>query len=137
MEQKDYLLREIEKIGRIMSAVRQKLFAGRKDNLSVTIQQQTVALKEMLINDANLDYDRLMDLDAKGTDEYLDDLTGFNVENIELLAGIISEIGYRHGSPIFLEKAMQLYEICRLRDRTFSLERENQINKIKNVLETL
>jgi hypothetical protein len=46
MEQKDYLLREIEKIGNIMSAIRQKLFAGRKDNLSISIQQQVVVLKE-------------------------------------------------------------------------------------------
>ena len=136
MEQKDYLLREIEKIGRIMSAVRQKLFEGRKDDLSVTIQQQTVDLKEMLINNANLDYDRLMGLDARGTDEYLGDLTGFNVENIELMAGIISEIGYQHDSSVLLEKALQLYEICRLRDRTFSLERENKISEIKSALET-
>ncbi len=64
MEQKDYLLREIEKISNIMSAIRQKLFAGRKDYLSISIQQQLVVLKEMLINNANLDYDKLMNLNA-------------------------------------------------------------------------
>jgi hypothetical protein len=57
MERRDYLLREIEKIGMIMSAIRQKVFGG-KDNLAITIEQQMVALKGMLLNDANLDFDQ-------------------------------------------------------------------------------
>jgi len=39
MEQRDYLLREIEKIGAIMSAIRQKIFGG-KGNLAITLEQQ-------------------------------------------------------------------------------------------------
>ena len=85
MERRDYLLREIEKIGMIMSAIRQKVFGG-KDNLAITIEQQMLALRAMLLNDANLDFDKLMNLDSSGTDEYLSNLNGFNVENIELLA---------------------------------------------------
>jgi hypothetical protein len=133
MERRDYLLREIEKIGMIMSAIRQKIFGG-KDNLAITIEQQMVVLKGMLLNDANLDFDKLMNLDSSGTDEYLSNLNGFNVENIELLAETISEIGHEHNSTIFLEKALQLFEICILRDRTFSPERDFKINRIKDIL---
>ncbi|TVR69901.1 MAG: hypothetical protein EA408_12140 [Marinilabiliales bacterium] len=137
MDQKDYLLREIEKIGMIMSAIRQKLFGGGKDNLSITIQQQRVDLKGMLLHNANLDFDRLMDLDAKGSDEYLSELKGFSVQNIELLAETISDIGHKSDSTTLLEKALQLFEICNLRDRTFSIERENNISKIKSTLQHL
>jgi hypothetical protein len=133
MERRDYLLREIEKIGMIISAIRQKVFGG-KDNLAITIEQQMVALKGMLLNEANLDFDKLIKLDSRGTDEYLSNLNGFNVENIELLAETISEIGYEQNSTVFLEKALQLFEICNLRDRTFSLERDIKINRIKDIL---
>ncbi len=135
MEQKDYLLREIEKIGMIMSAIRQKVFSGGKDNQSITIQQQIVDLKGMLLHNANLDFDTLMDLDAKGLENYLSDLKGFSVENIELLAETISELGHKNDSTILLEKALQLFEICNLRDRTFSIDRENNISKIKSTLQ--
>jgi hypothetical protein len=133
MEQRDYLLREIEKIGMIMSAIRQKVFGG-KDNLSITIEQEMGVLKGMLLNDANLDFDKLMNLDQRGTDEYLSNLNGFSVENIELLAETISDLGHKHDSTILLEKSLQLFEICNLRDRTFSLEREIKINRIKDIL---
>jgi hypothetical protein len=133
MERRDYLLREIKKIGMIISAIRQKVFGG-KDNLAITIEQQMVALKGMLLNEANLDFDKLIKLDSRGTDEYLSNLNGFNVENIELLAETISEIGYEQNSTVFLEKALQLFEICNLRDRTFSLERDIKINRIKDIL---
>lgn len=135
MEQKDYLLREIEKTGKMMSAIRQMIFGGGQDNLSITIEQQIVDLKGMLLNNANLDFDQLMNMDSKGTDEYLSDLRGFSVENIELLAETISEIGHKHDSTDLLEKALQLFEICNLRDRTFSIEREAKIGKIKSTLQ--
>jgi hypothetical protein len=133
MERRDYLLREIEKIGMIMSAIRQKVFGG-KDNMAITIEQQIGDLKGMLLNDANLDFDKLMNLDQRGTDEFLSNLNGFSVENIELLAETVSDLGHKHDSTILLEKSLQLFEICNLRDRTFSLEREIKINRIKDIL---
>jgi hypothetical protein len=36
--QRDYLLREIDKIGAILSAVRQKIF-GEKENLAITFEK--------------------------------------------------------------------------------------------------
>jgi hypothetical protein len=133
MERRDYLLREIEKIGMIMSAIRQKVFGG-KDKLSITIEQEMGVLKGLLLNDAYLDFDKLMNLDQRGTDEYLSNLNGFSVENIELLAETVSDLGHKHDSTILLEKSLQLFEICNLRDRTFSLEREIKINRIKDIL---
>jgi len=133
MEQKDYLLREIEKIGRIMKAIRQKLFGG-KENLAITLEQVTADLKEMLLNDANLDLDKLLALDAADTDAYLNTLQGFNVENIELLAETLSGTGLKYDSTVFLEKALQLFEICSLRDRTYSFKRETNISMVKDAL---
>ena len=138
MEQKDYLLREIEKIGDIIRAIRQKLFGGT-DDLAISVANQAEALKEMMLSEAFIDLDEIFVMDATETDAYLAGQKGFNVENIELLAQTLADIGMTSAPPAsfaMLEKALQLYEICNLRDRTFSFAREAQINRIREELQT-
>lgn len=131
MEQKDYLLREIEKIGVLMRALRQKLLGGEKENFSITPEWQMADLKGMLLDNANLDLDKLMGMDQGNTQGYLSELSGFNVPNIELLAETLAEIGFGHHSAPFLVKALQLFEICNRLDKTWSPDRERNIRKIK------
>ena len=136
MEQKDYLLREIEKIGQIISAIRQKLFGGN-ENLALTIESQVEAAKGMLLNGADFDLDKFLTLNIEDSNEYICSFEGFNIENIEFLAEYISEIGFSDESGKFktyLEKALLLYELCNLKSKTYSLERETNIKAIKNVL---
>jgi hypothetical protein len=138
MEQRDYLLREIEKIGAIMSAIRQKIFGG-KGNLAITLEQQVKETKGMLLNKMSFDLEKFLDLNVEETNEYIKTFKGFNVENIEILAEIISEIGFDNkcdNSQKYLEKALQLYELCGFKSKTFSIEREANINAIKNYLAT-
>ncbi|MGE5348693.1 MAG: hypothetical protein ACM3NP_05375 [Actinomycetota bacterium] len=137
MEQRDYLLREIEKIGMVIRAIRQKLFGGT-DELAVSVETQAETLKEMLLSEAYLDIDVLVALNPAETEKYLASLKGFNTENIELLAKTLTELsinGDSADSRTMLEKALQLYEICNLRDRTFSFEREAAVNQIQEVLQ--
>lgn len=136
MEQRDYILREIEKIGMVIRAIRQKLF-GSPDDLAITVDNQAETLREMLLDEAFIDLDEIMTLDPRQTDEYLAGIKGFNTENIELLAQTLYEIGLNGeaaGSRTYLEKALQLYEICSYRDRTFSFEREAAVTQIKEAL---
>ncbi|NLE33933.1 MAG: hypothetical protein GX622_02410 [Bacteroidales bacterium] len=136
MEQRDYLLREIEKIGAIIMAIRRKLFGGT-DEPAITVENQAEALKEMLLGKAFLDLDEILAMDAAATDEYLAGHEGFNVANIELLARTLADIGMTSAPPTsfaLLEKALQLYEICNLRDRTYSFEREAAISQLREAL---
>jgi len=136
MEQRDYLLREIEKIGAIIRAIRQRLFGGA-DEIAITVDNQAEALKEMMLSEAFIDLDELLAMDAAATDEYLAGLNGFNTENIELLARTLADIGLNTSQPasiVMLEKALQLYGICSLRDRTYSFEREAAISQIMETL---
>lgn len=98
MEQKDYLLREIEKIGDIIRAIRQKLFGGT-DQSAISVNNQAEALKEMMLSEAFIDLDEILALDAEETDEYLAGQKGFNVENIELLARTLADIGMTSAPP--------------------------------------
>ena len=136
MEQRDYLLREIEKMGMVISAIRQKLFGGT-DELAISAESQAVTLKEMLLDEAYLDLDELLCMDTAATDDYLTSYKGFNTENIELLAKTLTDVGLPGTAPestALLEKALLLYEICNRRDRTFSFEREAIVSQIKEAL---
>jgi len=136
MVQRDYLLREIEKIGAIMSAIRHKLFGG-KENLSITLEQQVENAKGMLMNETNFDLDNFLDLDIEKSNEYISGFEGFSVKNIELLAECLSQIGFNDkcdSSRKYLEKALQLYEICNMKSKTYSFERAANVQAIKNAL---
>jgi len=139
MVQRDYILREIEKMGAVMTAIRHKLFGG-KENLSLTLEMQVEYTKETLLREANFDLGKLMDLDIEKSKEYLTDFAGFNIRNIESLAQCLSQIGKQDKSDSakkHLEKALQLYEICNLISKTWSLEREENTQAIKNVLSNI
>jgi hypothetical protein len=136
MERKDYLLREIERMGTIMNAIRQKIFGGN-GNLSITLEQQIETEKSMLLNEMNFDIDKLLALNIEELHEYMSCFEGFNVENIEILADCFSQAGFNcdsDNSRIYLEKALHLYELCNLKSKTYSLERETHIKAIQNVL---
>jgi hypothetical protein len=138
MEQKDYLLREIEKIGLIVSAIRQKIFGG-KGNLAITLENQIENAKSMLLNEINFDFDKFLNLNTNESNEYILNFAGFSVENIELLAECLSETGFSDNcdnSKKYLEKTLQLYNLCNLKSKTYSVERETNINAIKNALMT-
>lgn len=136
MEQKDYLLREIEKIGLIISAIRQRLFGG-KEGLAINIEQQVETEKGMLFRELNFDLDKFLMLDIEETNNYLNKFEGFNVENIEHLAEVISQIGFSENFDkftIYLEKALRLYELVNLKSKTYSTERQKKIVTIKDAL---
>ena len=136
MEQRDYILREIEKIGVVLSAILQKFFGG-KDNLAITLEARIEDSKGMLLNEINFDLDKFLELNVENSNEYICSLDGFNIENMELLAEYLYQIGLNDiggSSKKHLEKALQLYELCNLKSKTYSFERETNIKAIKNVL---
>ena len=136
MVQRDYILREIERIGTIISAIRHKLF-GSKENLSLTLETQVENAKEMLLSETNFDLDKFLELNIEKSNEYISSFEGFSVENIELLAECLSQIGFNDkcdSSRKYLEKALQLYEICNLKSKTYSFERATNVQAIKDAL---
>ena len=117
MEQKDYILKEIEKIGVIMRALWQKIFGG-KGNTAITLERQFENTKGELLNKTDFDLDKFLALNTEESNEYILSFAGFNVENIGLLADCLS----CDNSKKYLEKALQLYNLCDLKSKTYSLE---------------
>jgi hypothetical protein len=136
MEQKDFLLREIAKIGQIIRAIRQKLFGG-SDQLAISLEQQVVEAKAMLLSELNFNLDEFCLLNREASDQYLQSVKGFNIENIEGLADLLSQIGFSQQSEAsdkYLKKSLDLYEYCNLQSKTYSMERERNITRISNAI---
>jgi hypothetical protein len=135
MEQEDFLLREIKKIGSLLKMVFNTL-AGKGGNLALAIENQFETEKGSLL-ETGLDVDRLLALKESEVEEYLSGFNWMNAANIELLADILKEMGIKAepaNSMEYLKKALWLYEFCNTSDQTFSFEREGKIREVKNTL---
>ncbi len=136
MEQKDYLMREIEKIGVLMRAILSKIFKF-KDDSSVTSELQFKQTNELMNNEINFDFDRFLYLDKEASINYIKEFSGFSSENIGLLAEVLFQSGLNEQNDrkkLFFEKALMLYEYGSSLDRVFSLEREEKTMIIKSEL---
>ncbi len=133
MEQKDYILREIEKIGTIIQYIRQKLFGGntaQTNNSEISVDDITQVVK----NELNFDIQKLDSLNDDELEKYLLNFKGFNTENIENLANLLYYVAdnkdIEDKKPYF-RKSLRLYEFVNKKTKTFSLQRENIISELK------
>ncbi len=138
MEQKDYLMREIEKIGVMLRAIFNKLI-GKKNDFAITLDTQFIYAKILMQDELAFDLPLFLSLDKAESEDYINKFQGLNVVNIEILADILQEIAMGSEtisteSRVFLEKSLNLYEHCNAADKTFSFAREQKINDIKRIL---
>ena len=136
MEQKDYILREIEKIGQMLNMIRKKI-ARAEINNSLPIDFQFYELKNKMISETGFDMDDFLEMNNDAAEEYLDNFKGFNVTNIQFLADIITLIAMKADHDTknkYLVKALYLFEYCNSLDKTYSLNREQKIYNLKNLL---
>ena len=137
MEQKDYLLREIEKIGMVLRAILDKLF-DNTGNPALTIESRFAQTSEQLLDDTGFDLTRYLTLEETASQQYLAQYRGMNATNIELLAEVLFHSGMLEQAErrrVFLTRALQLFQLCIRTDKTFSFEREEKINRIENMLQ--
>lgn len=135
MEQKDYLLREIEKIGAVLRAILNR-FTGITENLAISVENRFEQTKEQLLNETGLDLDEFLKLEHSETKEFIRHFKGFNIVNLEMLAEILFLSGLKNETDSdkgLLAKALLLYELCNETDKTYTTERENKIRMIKSL----
>ncbi len=128
-------MREVEKIGLIINAIGQKIF-GSKGNTAITLEDQIKDAKDMLFNGASFNIDEFLNSTVEDSNKYISSFIGFNNDNIQLLANYFFQIGLSNKSDKskkYLEKALQLFELCNLKDKTYSFERESIIKTIKKL----
>ncbi len=136
MEQKDYLLREIEKIRFVLQAILGKMIGGKIDS-AVEDADHFAQTNELLIDNVNLDLEKLMTLNDSETKEYINTFEGLSIENLEMLSDVLYHLGLTDKvseKRLFFHKALQILDICNKTDKTFSFERENKIRTINSEL---
>ncbi len=135
MRQEDFILREIEKIGTLLMALMGKM---KKSGQSTAIStgEQMNASRELLKEELGFDLDKFMLLKEDELGPYLSEFQGMNTANRECLADLLKEMGEKAGSGLaHLEKALAMYELCKIEDKTFSFDRERKIGEIQQLLQ--
>lgn len=132
MEQKDFILREIEKISVLLQYLIGKFIPSK------TIQEQQTTeelinteLQKQYGNDLNF----ILNIDPLDFDSVFSKNKGFTFGNIELLADLLFTLGNNEYSKDlkYLNKAHELYTYINVKSKTYSLERINKINKLKTL----
>ncbi|MEI8203127.1 MAG: hypothetical protein WCH34_08965 [Bacteroidota bacterium] len=130
MEQKDFLMREIEKIGLFLQLIFDKL-RGKEVSYALQLERQFEEAKAQLLNETGFNLEVFLSLQENETAQYMSQFRGFNAANIELLADVLCEMATQASSANYFAGALCLYELCNRTDKTFSFEREHKIEEIK------
>ena len=136
MEQSDYILREIQKIGEMLSKIRKKI-AGAEVTNSQPFDFQLEEVKNILLDTIGLNLDEFLLLSEKETKDYIAGNNGLNNNNTELLGDFCKTMGEKTvdiKSQLYLKKALELFELCNFQDRTYSIDREYKISSLKSIL---
>ncbi|MBS4057252.1 MAG: hypothetical protein KGZ82_08050 [Bacteroidales bacterium] len=138
MEQRDYLLREIEKMGVLIRAFF-GIFSGT-DNREVTEPAASLAeLKSTMLSETGFDLDTFISLEEADKQDYISGFVGFNVLNVELLADLLTNISRQvdlPGRQTYLKAALHLYSLCNISDKTYVFARENKIHELTRLIES-
>lgn len=132
MEQRDYLLREIEKIGLLLRMIFNKLI-GKEERYSIPVENQFAAVKGSLLHEIGFDIDLFLSLEETEVEPYISKFNGISGSNLELLADILNEMGVMADAAqrnSYWDKALMIYHLCNSLDKTFSLDRERKISEI-------
>lgn len=130
MEQKDFILRNIEKIGALISY----LIGQYKSAKNIEEQQETEELiNKQLLDNYGADLQFILDLDEHNYESAFSENKGFNFENIELLADLLFTLNNKKDQKYIL-KALSLYKYIDAKSKIFSLERADKMATIRLLL---
>ncbi len=133
MQQRDLILREIEKIGVVVRAIISKMRG--KEIESVTQDNAFVHHSAFLKEELQFDIDYLLHSTMDDLKIELNYNKGFNSENIELMGDLLSElssISPAEDEVLLQKRALDLYGLAVSMDKSFSFEREQKIDILKN-----
>ncbi len=133
MEQRDYILREIEKIGQMILGIMGKLQSKKQTKefhagLNLANQEFDEEIGMSLEMFAGMDPDSL--------DAFFKNHPELNSTNQELLADLLIDIGEEISDEpiVYFRQALQILNRIDLDGKTFSMERSGKIKYLSNKL---
>lgn len=134
MEQHDYLQRLIEQIGRILGKISGHLLGLRNKG---QIENGIEITHQTLKGELDLDIRELINIQPDNFIKTLKAKQGFNNENLDKLADILSLIAENtqgQDKKKLYGKCLMIYEYLEKEENVYSFAREGKIERIKNVL---
>ncbi|MBN2890690.1 MAG: hypothetical protein JXL97_02375 [Bacteroidales bacterium] len=132
MEQKDYLMRQIDQLGVVLAAILGKLLGLKNQVQSIhAIELVTNELKE----EANIDLEDILNEDI----EKILSNNNLNMSNLETLTNILLETAETKKNEEQLtiyRKCLELFEYINKNDKNLSFERFQKIEELKKVIMT-
>jgi len=135
MEQKDYILREIEKIRIVLEALLNKLKGGNSDIPKVNEDFDKV--NKLFITDTRVDLNKLLKSDRNEFNNIFLKENGYNEENIEQFADILAEMANKAEGNLkeqLSQKALETYEYVDALSNSFSFGRQMKMDALKKEL---
>ena len=137
MIRKDYILRMIEEIGKMIAIILGYL---KKEQ----IHQAHKLYKEGLQRALNLDEDSILEKSADELIAVFENKFGQSYEGIELIASLLARGGDIHlknknnqsAKKCYL-KALELYNIVEIASGTFSIARQSDMSKVTQMIDQL
>lgn len=132
MEQKDYILREIEKINVLLRYLLGKVISSDESETTFNIEKLNTELGDA----TGINLKRLAKISPDALILELSANKAFNLENMELLADLLYQITLREEGKkkILLKQALELYRYIDKTGSTYSLERATRIQTVLKLL---
>ncbi len=137
MIRKDYILRMIEEIGKIIAAILGLLKKG-------DVEQAQKLYLGALRRAFDLEEDKVLDMDVDQLRAIFENQFGESFEGLEIIAGLLVKGGDIHlensdenkAESCYL-KALSLYNLVEMESGTYSLNRQAEMKKVTQLIDVL
>lgn len=134
MEQRDYILREIEKISVVLLAILGKF---RRIKSKKLFEQERVRIDIDLKESTGMTFEDILSFSQEDLISFLNTTKGFDKRNMEMLSDLLvlfaENINEKDGRNL-INKAVSILEYINHKTRTFSIERSSKIKRLKEKL---
>jgi len=135
MQQRDFLMRQIEQMSQALAALIRKLLGLKTENTEEETQQST---NELLKDQLNTSIKELLSIPSEEIYEFIVKEKGLDESNLEVFADVLvlnAKVKSIHADQVKLYKiALEVYQWIDNKSRTFSMERQNKILEIEELL---
>lgn len=138
MERRDYLLTQIQQLGRFLRRIIEMMMGkSSSSNLEELMNQQQEDFKE----NCGFDIELLATPDFEELKDAISENNSYNPENIQLLADFMVLLASKNidtpPTKIYRLKqnALKLYELLEVSEKTYSLDRQTKMAELRRDLE--
>ena len=135
MQQRDFLMRQIEQMAQAFAALIRRLLGMKTEN---TEKETELATNELLKEQLNTSIKELLSIPIGEISEFIVKEKGLDESNLEVFADLLilnAKVKSNHTDQLKLYKiALEVYQWIDNKSRTFSMERQNKIREIEEFL---